>query len=136
MTKSKLKSTTKSSRRASAVVELAVCLPIIMLLVWGTIELNNSIFLKQTLTSAAHEGALVGTGNGATSAEIIQRVETVMNNRTELPFAVTIDTENGLTYDALESGSLFTVVVTSTPRSFTDAVETGDVDARISAIKP
>jgi hypothetical protein len=39
-----------------AAAELAVCLPVVVLLVIGTIEACSAIFLKQSLTVAAYEG--------------------------------------------------------------------------------
>ena len=123
-------------RRGSAVVELAICLPIVMALVWGTIELSNSIFLKQTITSAAHEGALVGTSHGALDFEIKARVIRVLDQRLSVPFTVAIETSTGSTYDALPSGYLFTVIVTANPQSFNDLFDVDTVDARVSAIKP
>lgn len=127
---------TGEKRRGSAVVELAICLPIVMGLVWGTIELSNSIFLKQTITSAAHEGALVGTSNGALHSEIQTRVQTVLNNRLSVPFTINVETSTGASYDDLPSGSLFTVVVTAEPKSFNDLFDIDAVEARVSAVKP
>ena len=50
----------RNKRLGAAIVEMAICLPVIVLLTYGTIELAGGLFLKQTLTSAAHEGALAG----------------------------------------------------------------------------
>lgn len=123
-------------RRGSAVVELAICLPIVMALVWGTIELSNSIFVKQTITSAAHEGALVGTSHATLESDISMRVVTVLAQRLDVPFTVTIETSTGTSYDDLPSGYLFTVIVTANPKSFNDLFDLDTVDARVSAIKP
>ena len=57
----------KSSRKqriGAAVVEFAVCLPLIMLIVLGTIEAGSLLFLKQTLVQAAYEGAKVAIASG------------------------------------------------------------------------
>lgn len=47
----------KTRRRAAAVVELAVVLPVFVLIVLGTIEACSMIFLQQSLKIAAYEGA-------------------------------------------------------------------------------
>ena len=37
-------------------VELALCIPVLMLLTLGAVETTNLVFLKQALTEAAYEG--------------------------------------------------------------------------------
>ena len=46
----------RRTRRAVAAVEFAVCLPVIIMLVFGAIEASSFIFLKQSLNVAAYEG--------------------------------------------------------------------------------
>ena len=46
----------RGERRGVAAVEFAVCLPVIILLVFGAIEASSFIFLKQSLNVAAYEG--------------------------------------------------------------------------------
>ncbi len=47
----------KRKRNGTATVELAVCLPLIVIIAFGSIEATNMIFLEQRLTAAAYEGA-------------------------------------------------------------------------------
>ena len=54
----------RSKREGAAVVEFAVCLPLIVLIVLGTIEAGSLLFLKQTLVQAAYEGAKVAIATG------------------------------------------------------------------------
>ncbi len=51
-----------------AVVEFAVCLPILVLVVFSSIEACNAIYLKQAATASAYEAARVATGTGGTLA--------------------------------------------------------------------
>lgn len=44
-------------RRAAAAVELAVCLPVIIILVFGAIEGANILFCRQALVEAAYEAS-------------------------------------------------------------------------------
>jgi len=55
------------SRKGTASVELALCLPILVVIALGSIEATNAIFLKDRLTSAAYEGARSATTPGQTS---------------------------------------------------------------------
>ena len=86
------------------------------------------------MTSAAHEGALVGTGKSE-EADIRSRVESVLELRLDVPYTLEIQTESGTTFDDANPGEIFTVVVTANPKSFSDAIDIGSVDARVSAIK-
>ncbi len=64
-------------RSASATVELAVCLPVIMLITAGAIEGANFAFLRQTLAQSAYEGIKVAVrrnSNGATGLQAAQEI--------------------------------------------------------------
>ncbi len=45
------------TQHGTAIAEFAVCLPIIILIVFATLEATEMIFLKQSLTICAYEGA-------------------------------------------------------------------------------
>jgi Flp pilus assembly protein TadG len=60
-------------RRGAALVELAICLPVITLIIFGAIEAAGMVFLKQALVQTAYEGVKVaarrdGTESAARSA--------------------------------------------------------------------
>lgn len=57
-------------RRGVAATEFAVCLPVMILLLLGTIECCSMIFLKQSLAVAAYEGGHTALLPDATSAEV------------------------------------------------------------------
>jgi len=104
-------------RLGAAMVEMAVCLPVFVLLVWGTVQLNEAIYQKQILTSAAHEGTLLGMRQLANSAEVRNRVVSVLEARGVEDFTVTIDGGGGDIVN-LEPGSLFTVRVSTQGNSY------------------
>ncbi|MGB9885410.1 MAG: TadE/TadG family type IV pilus assembly protein [Moorellales bacterium] len=64
------------SRRGQAVVELALVLPVLLLLLLGTWETADILHKYLVLTGAAREGARLGAV-GATDAEIRERVKAV-----------------------------------------------------------
>ena len=64
--------------RGAAVVELAVCLPVMVLLVFGAIEATNVVYLKQTATTAAYEGVRLATATGGTESAARQRIDEVL----------------------------------------------------------
>lgn len=57
-------------RRATAAVELAVCLPFLLILVVGTLEIGRLLQTKQILDSAAREGARQAASGQMTNAQV------------------------------------------------------------------
>ena len=100
------------SRHGAAVVELAVCMPVMFIVIFGSIEACNMTFLKQRLTESAYEGALLGSRDRTTETELEQRVETVLTAWTITGASVTVD-GHGTAFDLLEPGERFTVRVTA-----------------------
>jgi Flp pilus assembly protein TadG len=67
----------KSSRKGAALVEFAVCLPVILLVVFGSIQAASMLFLRQTAIQSAYEGVKVavrGDGTDALAREVAQQV--------------------------------------------------------------
>jgi len=97
------KSHSSVHRRGLAVVEVAMLLPLLVLLIFGAIELANAVFLKQSLTVAAYEGGRAISRAGATEAQAEARVEEILEVRRvseyQLSFSpeVTASTPRGTT---------------------------------------
>lgn len=68
-------------RRGVAVVEFAVCLPVIMILILGSIEATNAVFLKQALTTAAYEGIREAVRNSSDQSLANLRANDVLTAR-------------------------------------------------------
>lgn len=92
---------------------MAICLPLLAILIFGSIELCNVIHLKQTLTEAGYVGALIGSQPKATEAKIIERVAADLSARRIYGARVTVE-GNGALFDGLRPGELFTVHVDAT----------------------
>src|SRR5436305_6888714 len=62
-----------AQKRGVAAAELAVCLPVVVLIVVATIESCSAMFLKQSLTVAAYEGVrtAIATGGSAANAQTV-----------------------------------------------------------------
>ncbi len=71
----------RSRRSGAATVELAVCLPVILTLVLGTIEVCTMVFLKQSLTIAAYEGARVAISQNATNDRVLAACNQILTDR-------------------------------------------------------
>lgn len=57
-------------RSGAAIIELAVCLPLLVLITLATIKACSMIFLKQTLIIAAFEGARIGMLPGSAALNV------------------------------------------------------------------
>ena len=67
--------------RGVAAAELAVCLPVVVLLVIATIEACSAIFLKQSLTVAAYEGVRTALKEGNTAAAVQATCSQILSDR-------------------------------------------------------
>jgi Flp pilus assembly protein TadG len=68
-------------RRGVAASELAVCLPVMVLLVLATIETCTMIFLKQSLTVAAYESVRCSLQPGAVASDVQTTCDGVLTDR-------------------------------------------------------
>ena len=66
------------ARSGVAATELAVCLPFLLAIVFGSIETANAIFLQQALTCAAYEAGSVAAANGGTSSVATNRANGIL----------------------------------------------------------
>ena len=100
----------KKKRRGAAVVEAAVTLPIILLLVIGTVEVCNIIFLKQALKVMAFEGARITIIPDSTFNDVDKQVRGLADARGIDIDSVAIDPPN---FSDAAAGSFVEVTVTS-----------------------
>lgn len=88
-------------RKGAAAIEAAVTLPLLLILVFGSIELSNAVFLKQSLNMAAYEAAKVITRPGdnnllaATRCQQVLAVRKISNHTLTISPTVTAATPRG-----------------------------------------
>ncbi len=68
-------------RSGVATVELAVVLPILLMLVFGTIEVCQRIFIRQSAVIVAYEGARLAARGISTNAEVTSRCQQLLTSR-------------------------------------------------------
>jgi Flp pilus assembly protein TadG len=79
--KTTMRSKRKNSRCGAAAVELAICLPVVMLVVLSAIEGASVIFLRQTLVQGAYESVKASVKIKGTEKEAISRGNAVLTAR-------------------------------------------------------
>ncbi|MEM8947472.1 MAG: TadE family protein [Planctomycetota bacterium] len=91
-----------SSKRGVAVVELAVCLPVLTLITLATIEASAMIFLQQSLSIAAYEGARVSLVPDATEENARYQAELILTGRDVVGASVNVTPSN---FESSSSGT-------------------------------
>ncbi|WP_436716456.1 TadE family protein [Roseiconus lacunae] len=71
----------RPNRRGVATVEFAICLPALIALTIGTIDICSMLFLKESITIAAYEGARMGVGRDRTNGDVSTRVQQFLDER-------------------------------------------------------
>ena len=70
----------KSLRRGSAAVEMAIVLPIFFMVVMGIVEFGRAMMVGQLVTNAARHGARESAVDGATNATVTTAVKDFVSN--------------------------------------------------------
>jgi Flp pilus assembly protein TadG len=81
MNKLNRRSAAGRNRKGAAVVEFAVCLPVILLIVLGSIQAASLMFLRQALIQSAYEGAKIAVRFDGTNPAAINAMQNVANGR-------------------------------------------------------
>lgn len=84
----------KNSEKGQSLVEVAISLPIILLILLGTIDFGMALFSYSILRDAAQEGALYGSFNPANDAEIENRARNILPRGDEAVFSSPFDLRN------------------------------------------
>lgn len=76
--------------RGAVVVEMAVLAPLLLTIMLGIIEFGWVFMVRQTMTTAAREGARVATLQGTTESDIQERVTSYMGPSGLTSYTLTI----------------------------------------------
>ena len=93
-----------------AAAELAVCLPVVVLLVVATIESCAALFLKQSLTVAAYEGVRAAIEKTGTTPSIQSACDRILADRKIEGAKVTVSPASKA---ALKAGDYIQVTVSA-----------------------
>jgi hypothetical protein len=96
--------------RGVAAAELAVCLPIVVLLVIATIEACSALFLKQSLTVAAYEGARTALADRTTPGSVQAACNQILQDRKVQGATITLTPSD---IAALQPGEFIDVTVSA-----------------------
>ncbi len=97
-------------RIGAAVVEFAVCLPIIILIVFGSIEAASLLFLRQALVQASYEGVKTAVRRGGDESLAILAATDVLDGRSLEGFTIELEPSDVST---VERGQPITMIVSA-----------------------
>jgi Flp pilus assembly protein TadG len=98
--------------RGVATVELALCLPMLAVLVFGSMQACDLIYLKHAITSAAYEGTLELVRPDSSAARVKTRVEQVLDLRDVSDYTVEIR-PTGINLSEAPAGTSITIAVSA-----------------------
>jgi len=105
----KLRRQSQTDRKnGAAVVEFAVCLPVILILLLGGIECTSMVFVSQSLNVVAYEGIRAAIRSNATTTDTLARCDEVILERNLQDVQVTLSPSN---IEDLDRGTQISVVV-------------------------
>ena len=90
------------ARRGAAATELAVCLPVIVLLVFASLEGANMLFVRQAVVQSAYETVKAAAKSNGTPASATALWQQVLSSRNLTPDAITLNPTNT---DGLAAGT-------------------------------
>jgi hypothetical protein len=94
MKKQKNKPNRFAYEQAQSLVELAISLPVFILLLLGTVDFGMAIFSYAIIRDAAQEGALYGSFNPDNKSEIENRARYISPQGEDLIFSSPVDLTN------------------------------------------
>ena len=112
-------------RSGAAAVEAAFCIPVVIALMFGTLETCSGIFLNESLKIVAYEGVRVGVRRGATLDMVQDRCEEILAARHVNGGTVTITPSDFGTLSALEPITVTVEAPYSGNSNFTFSIFTG-----------
>lgn len=99
----------QNRRKGAAVVEFAVCLPVLVLITLAFIDLTNYIYFRQSLKIAAYDAARVAARPESTSTDVQNAAERLMDMRGIDNWTLTLPNN----YSTVERGTLMTFTLSA-----------------------
>ena len=124
-------------REGAAAVECALCIPVVVILMIGTLSVCSDIYLKETLTVAAFEGVRSAVRRRATPEIAIASAENILNSRGIVNGTVTVIPDD---FSGLQAMDDVTVLVTAPVEgnsffSWNAILPTRYVSARVTMVR-
>ena len=90
-------------RKGAAVVEFAAVLPVIVLLLMGSLEMGRAVMVRHVLEEAARAGCRVAVLENGTKQDVLDIVKTAMTGAKIETYTVSIDPDPPENLDAFQA---------------------------------
>lgn len=98
-------------RRGGALIEFVFILPVMLLVILGSVDICNNIFVKQFMTEVSYQGAIEGSDAGISEADLHQSINAYLAARNIGNATIATQGIDGTPYDDVIRGEMFEVVV-------------------------
>lgn len=71
----------RKDRKGGALIEFAISFPLLLVVIFGAIEVCERIFFKQSVSLVAYEGVRLAARRSATSTQVLQRCQQMLKER-------------------------------------------------------
>lgn len=92
-------------------IELVFTLPIMLVLVIGSIDVCNNIFIKQFVTEVSYQGAVEGADAGISETDLQNSISEYLAARNIGDATIGIQGIDGTPYNDVGRGEMFEVIV-------------------------
>ena len=100
----------RTQRSGAAVVEAAICFPLILILMLGTLEITAGLYLRESLSICSFEACRVGTRRRSTADDVRARATEVLADRGVTGATVILTPNN---FESLNSLDTISVQITA-----------------------
>ena len=97
------------SRSGASAVEMALIMPVFVMLVLGQIETSRLGMVSQMMTTAARDGCRVAVIDGSTLGDVETRVNSILNPLGITPTSFTVSCTGATTWNQAPMGTPVTV---------------------------
>jgi Flp pilus assembly protein TadG len=118
--------------RGSSIIELAIILPVLLMLVLGVVDFARAIQFNNILVAVSREGANLASRTNANTAALQQNIITALDN-TATPL---IMSSHGMIYITQITGTHVNATCTDAPPTYCDCATYPKVDMQTRAIPP
>ncbi len=97
-------------RRGAAAVEFAIVLPVIVLLMLGSMEMGRAVMVRHVLEEAARAGCRIAVFENATKQDVLDIIDTSMSAASISNYTVTVDPDPPQNLTAFEAVTVTVMV--------------------------